>query len=165
LIMVYAVIFPIALPSALTRGDFLPLDLELYGSLGTILGVTLPAFLVTAATDGWAGVRDLANRCVRWRVGIRWYLIAVLGMPIAMTLATTAAYGTPLLNNLSDESELLFTLVLPQTASVDPAVQLGRGDRLDGILARQTSESIRPPQGVRVNGVAVRGFPHPLLLT
>ncbi|MGH2775237.1 MAG: lysostaphin resistance A-like protein [Actinomycetota bacterium] len=114
LIMVYAIIFPIALPSALTRGDFLPLDLALYESLGTIFGVTLPAFLVTAATDGWVGVRDLASRCVRWRVGIRWYLIALLGMPVAMTLATTAAYGTPLLNNLSDKWELLFTLVLPQ---------------------------------------------------
>jgi membrane protease YdiL (CAAX protease family) len=114
LIMVYAINFPIALPSALTRGDFLPLDLALYESLGTIFGVTLPAFLVTAATDGWVGVRDLASRCVRWRLGIRWYLIALLGMPVAMTLATTAAYGTPLLNNLSDKGELLFTLVLPQ---------------------------------------------------
>ncbi|MGH2750623.1 MAG: hypothetical protein ACRDK3_07090 [Actinomycetota bacterium] len=53
-------------------------------SLGTIFGVTLPAFLVIAATHGWAGVRDLASRSVRWRVGIRWYL---LGMPVAMTLA------------------------------------------------------------------------------
>jgi membrane protease YdiL (CAAX protease family) len=114
LIMVYAINFPIALPSALTRGQFLPLDLALYESLGTIFGVTLPAFLVTAATEGWAGVRDLASRCVRWRVGIRWYLIALLGMPVAMTLATTAAFGTPLLNNLSDKWELLFTLVLPQ---------------------------------------------------
>ena len=114
LIMVYAVIFPIALPSALTRGNFLPLDLALYESLGTIFGVTLPAFLVTAAIDGWDGVRELASRCVRWRAGIRWYLIALLGMPVAMTLATTAVFGTPLLNNLSDRWELLFTLVLPQ---------------------------------------------------
>lgn len=38
---------------------------------------------------------------MRWRVGIRWYLIALLGMPVAMTLATTAVFGTPLLNNLS----------------------------------------------------------------
>ena len=114
LIMVYAVIFPIALPSALTRGDFLPLDLALYESLGTIFGVTLPAFLVTAATDGWDGVRELASRCVRWCVGVRWYVIALLGMPVAMTLATTAVFGTPLLNNVSDRWELLFTLVLPQ---------------------------------------------------
>lgn len=114
LIMVYAVIFPISLPSALTRSDFLPLDLALYESLGTIFGVTLPAFLVTAATDGWDGVRELASRCVRWRVGVRWYLIALLGMPVAMALATTAVFGTPLLNNVSDRWELLFTLVLPQ---------------------------------------------------
>jgi uncharacterized protein len=114
LVMVYAINFPIALPSALTRGDFLPLDLALYESVGTVFGVMLPAFLVTAATDGWDGVRALARRCIRWRVGIRWYLIALLGMPVAMTLATTAAFGTPLLNNLSDKWELLLTLVLPQ---------------------------------------------------
>jgi|GEM_PF-3841969 len=61
LIMVYAVIFPIALPSPLTRGDFLPLDLALYESLGTILGVTLPAFLgQRPSTAGTA--------CASWRV-------------------------------------------------------------------------------------------------
>ncbi len=43
------------------------LPLRFVSSLGVISGVALPAFLVTAATDGKAGVRDLLRRCFRWR--------------------------------------------------------------------------------------------------
>jgi hypothetical protein len=73
---------------------------------------------VTAATDGRAGVRNLANRCVRWRVGRRWYLIAMLGMPIAMTLATTAIFGAPLLNNLFNLVFETFVLIFARVVII-----------------------------------------------
>ena len=49
----------------------LGLSLRLLSSLSMIFGLALPAFLVTAATGGKAGVRNLLSRCFRWRVGIR----------------------------------------------------------------------------------------------
>jgi len=40
---------------------------------------------VLALTRGWAGVRDLLKSIVRWRVGLRWYALALL-LPVAITL-------------------------------------------------------------------------------
>jgi membrane protease YdiL (CAAX protease family) len=42
---------------------------------GGIVG--LAAFVVTAATAGGPGVVDLARRSLRWRVSVRWYLVAL----------------------------------------------------------------------------------------
>src|SRR4051812_10382627 len=83
LVMVYTVNTAVALVPVLTRRDILPFDLAPYDSLGHIFGVALPAFIVVAAMSGKTGVRDLARRSLRWRVGVHWYLIALLGLPIA----------------------------------------------------------------------------------
>jgi hypothetical protein len=79
--MVYAIAWNVFLPVVLqARGLLaLPVDLteglafDVVVAMASILGVALPAFLVTAATRGGAGVRDLLSRCLRWRVGIVWY--------------------------------------------------------------------------------------------
>jgi membrane protease YdiL (CAAX protease family) len=42
---------------------------------------SLSAVIVTAYADGISGLRVLLGRLVRWRVGIHWYLIVLLGMP------------------------------------------------------------------------------------
>jgi CAAX protease family protein len=113
LFICYAVTWAAAVPWFRTRTDILPFDLPMWGSIGTLLGVALAAFLVVAATDGRAGVRDLAGRSLRWRVGVRWYLVALLGMPIAVLLGATALFGSAPLNALADRWQLLFTVVLP----------------------------------------------------
>ena len=89
LVMVYTVNTAVALVPLLTRRDILPFGLAPYDSLGHIFGVALPAFLVVTATHGRAGVRDLARRSLRWRVGVRWYLIALFGVPVATVLWPT----------------------------------------------------------------------------
>src|SRR5215216_6206491 len=86
LVMVYAVNIAVALVPVLTRRDILPFDLAPYDSLGHIFGVALPAFIVVATMHGRDGVRDLARRSLRWRTGVRWYLIALLGVPVATVL-------------------------------------------------------------------------------
>jgi membrane protease YdiL (CAAX protease family) len=53
-----------------------------------LAGPTLAAFIMTATTEGRAGVRRLLGRLVLWRVGIRWYLFALLGVPLIMLLGT-----------------------------------------------------------------------------
>ena len=72
----------------------LPFDLPFYGVLGGIFGVGLAAFVVTAASEGRAGVEDLVRRSLRWCVPVRWYLIALFGVPVAATLLAIAFYGT-----------------------------------------------------------------------
>ena len=73
--------------------DVLPFDLPLHGFLGSLLGVVLGAFLVTAALAGRDGVVDLARRSVRWRVPVRWYLVALFTVPVGATLISLAIYG------------------------------------------------------------------------
>ena len=50
------------------------------------LGPLLAALLVLPFAAGRAGVKDFLGRIVRWRVGLRWYLL-VLGLPVALFAA------------------------------------------------------------------------------
>ena len=109
----YAVTWATAVPWFRARTDILPFDLPMWGSLGTIFGVALAAVLVVAASDGRAGVRDLARRSLRWRVGVRWYLLAVLGLPVVVLAGAIALFGTAALEALADDWRLLVTRVLP----------------------------------------------------
>ena len=114
LAMVYTVNSAVALVPFLTRRDMLPFGLAPYDSLGHIFGVALPAFIVVAAMSGRAGVRDLARRSLRWRVGVRWYLVALFGVPVAAVLCASVILGLAPLNALVDKWRLLFTVVLPE---------------------------------------------------
>jgi uncharacterized protein len=61
--------------------------------LGIFLGPTLAAFIMTGITEGRAGTRRLLRRIVLWRVGLRWYLFAFIGVPLIMTLGTIIVPG------------------------------------------------------------------------
>jgi membrane protease YdiL (CAAX protease family) len=61
--------------------------------IGIFLGPTLAAFIMTAATEGRAGIRRLLRRIVLWRVGLGWYLFAFIGVPLVMTLGTIIVPG------------------------------------------------------------------------
>jgi uncharacterized protein len=60
----------------------------LLGILG-LFGPALAAIIMAAVTDGKSGVKVLLGRVVLWRVGLRWYVIA-LGLPTVLALATEA---------------------------------------------------------------------------
>ena len=84
---------------------FLPGPLMYYGVLSLnpyvvrclaiagLLGPILSGFIMTAVIEGTAGIRCLTRRLVRWRVGLRWYLFAIVGLPAVMVLATFARPG------------------------------------------------------------------------
>jgi hypothetical protein len=114
LIMAFTVSITIAFVRLRTNGDIQsPLYEYPLVFLEHLFSVALPAFLVVAAIHGKAGVRDLARRSLRWRVGTRWYLLALLGLPIASVLCASVIYGVAPLNALVDNWQLLFTLILP----------------------------------------------------
>ena len=52
-------------------------------------GPFLAALVVLALTEGKSGVGRLVRRMVRWRVGLRWYAVALL-LPIVVTLTAAA---------------------------------------------------------------------------
>jgi membrane protease YdiL (CAAX protease family) len=78
-----------------------------------LAGPTLSAFIMTATTEGRAGVRRLLGRYVLWRVGIRWYLFAIIGVPLIMLLGTVIVSGDqPNFGALSGPSYILSYLAL-----------------------------------------------------
>src|SRR3712207_3410494 len=85
LVMAFGFGWTSLIPILLSESGFgvVPIELPLtvVQTLATLLGLALPAFLVTAATGGKEGVKDLLRRLLRWRVGIRWYLVAALWLP------------------------------------------------------------------------------------
>ena len=60
---------------------------------GVAVGVTGTAFLMTAVTQGRTGVRRLLQRLTCWDVGLRWYLVALLLIPLGELLVTAAFVG------------------------------------------------------------------------
>jgi membrane protease YdiL (CAAX protease family) len=58
-----------------------------------IVGPTLSAFIMTGATEGRDGVRRLLRRVVLWRVGLRWYLFVLVGIPAIIVLCTVVLPG------------------------------------------------------------------------
>jgi CAAX protease family protein len=58
--------------------------------LATFAGPSLVGILLTAFLDGRAGLREMASRLAKWRVGRRWYAIALLPAPL-LSLSVLAA--------------------------------------------------------------------------
>jgi membrane protease YdiL (CAAX protease family) len=70
-----------------------PVSAQPWVAVGIFLGPTLAAFIMTAVTKARAGVRRLLRRIVLWRVGLRWYLFAFIGVPLLMALGTIIVPG------------------------------------------------------------------------
>lgn len=86
--------FAVGLIPPIAGVPLLPLGLPLHGLISSLVGVGLGAFFVTYAFAGLAGTSDLARRSVRWRVPLRWYLIALLTVPVGATLIALAIFGS-----------------------------------------------------------------------
>lgn len=67
----------------------------------TIWTPTIWAFILAFAFDGVAGLRDLVIRVFRWRVGLRWYLIATVGVAL---LALSARLARAYIDHTPDPS-------------------------------------------------------------
>ena len=93
------------IPILLSENGFgvLPIELPLtvVQTLATVLGLALPAFLVTAATGGKESVRDLLGRLLRWQVGLHWYLLVLFGLPVGVLLSAIVLHGAAPLGALA----------------------------------------------------------------
>jgi uncharacterized protein len=74
------------------------IDPHLVGLLNAaaiLAGPTVAAFVMTWVTEGLPGVRRLLARFVLWRVGVRWYVVVLVGVPVIMLLGTMVYAAEP----------------------------------------------------------------------
>jgi uncharacterized protein len=79
---------PEAQSSSLTRTNKLPLFPAVY--LVTVVGPGVAGILLSGLAGGWARLRELRSRLLRWRVGARWYAVAILTAPLSTVAALLA---------------------------------------------------------------------------
>jgi hypothetical protein len=84
--------------------------------LASFVGPTVAALVVTGLTEGRVGVWALLRRCVQWRVGLQWYLVALLANMAIWTLAYSAVLGPGLILAAATHWPLLITAFLPSVA-------------------------------------------------
>ncbi|TGD84935.1 CPBP family intramembrane metalloprotease [Mycolicibacterium sp. CH28] len=81
-------------------------------SLGALpavaIGVTGTAFAMTALTQGRPGVMRMLRRLMWWRVGLGWYAVAVLLIPLGQILITAALVSPDALRALSPSALALY---------------------------------------------------------
>jgi membrane protease YdiL (CAAX protease family) len=84
-IVVFLLVDLIWLLSTDKFGSFEPRNPVLFTSKLVLSG--LGAFVISGIFSGRKGVHDLLLPLTNWRVGLVWYLIVILGVPLAITLA------------------------------------------------------------------------------
>jgi uncharacterized protein len=112
-LIVYAVTWIVWLPFLLSADGLglmsfsSPLPLIVIGGLATF-GPALGAFVMTGVTEGRAGICRLLQKIVLWRVGLRWYLFALIGLPVILALGTIVVPGNVASFQPTDPLSLLF---------------------------------------------------------
>ena len=64
--------------------------MPLAGGAALVAGPSVAAVLLTGLIDGRPGLRRLVSRLRRWRVGARWYAVALLTGPLVMAATVFA---------------------------------------------------------------------------
>jgi hypothetical protein len=127
-------------------------------------GPLLAALITAAVTSGLDGLKDLLNRCLRWRVGLRWYAAALL-VPAAIGLA--AVYLSVLLGGPAPTATKLgpwynLFLMFPM-ALVD--APLGEETGWRGFALPRFSASRSPLSNTLILGALVVGWHVPLVIS
>lgn len=120
-VLAYVLSWLLILPWSLSESSaglgWLPYTLpDVYGIVMFVfapLGPALAAIIVTAVIEGRPGVRRLLGRIKRWRVGLRWYMVALFGFLFAYIAGYVAVLGTDPLTALLENWLLFFTVFLP----------------------------------------------------
>jgi pimeloyl-ACP methyl ester carboxylesterase/membrane protease YdiL (CAAX protease family) len=85
-------------PSSLVNTNWQAEGKFLSAIMAMLAGPSIAGLLLTGLVDGRAGYRDLFLRLGKWRVGIRWYALAILPAPIVSAgVLFTLSMTSPLL--------------------------------------------------------------------
>lgn len=94
-----------------------------------LLGPSLAAVLAAAITSGGGGIRDLFSGLVRWRAGIRWYVVALLAAPLStvvvLLVLSLFSSGFPSALSTTDDKAALVAMWIPAALLVALFEEIG----------------------------------------
>ena len=90
-ILAYFISWSIWSPLVLSAQGLIHLEIPPAWHLAGAFGPFLSALVVTSITTGFQGVRELIGRVCQWRVGIKWWLVAL--SPVALYLVAALVQG------------------------------------------------------------------------
>jgi len=125
-------IFPYSVP--------LPIYIILF-LLSSYNGPTLAALLITNATDGKTGVKAFLRRYRIWRVGVQWYLIALLGYPLLYVIVGMFWLGVAPLQSIAEHWTAFFTAYLPGVLILPGIITWGEEAGWRGFALTQMQDS------------------------
>ena len=176
-VLAYALAWAFWLPFVLSRGGgvgVLPLTTSTDASgLGYFLvfvgalGPALAAIIISAASQGRAGVKSLLQRMVLVKVGIRWYLVALFLPLVAYVLPLLLLGGSAFVSNLLSAQGVI-TLLLYLLLSVLGMViasPLGEEPGWRGFALPRLQEQYGPLRGSLRLGLLWGLWHLPLFLT
>lgn len=112
-VLTFALSWLVWLPVVLAQNGLglLPIKLpfELFAVLATFGGPTVAAIVMAGVTEGRAGVRALLRRYIQGKIGIGWYALILLGMPLAFLLASTVVLGAAPWHTLAAKAPLFIS--------------------------------------------------------
>ncbi len=128
-------------------------------------GPLLAALIVIPITQGWAGLRELGSRMIRWRVRWYWYVVAI-GLPLAVVLLAmglNVALGasTP---SLVQSGSVTTVLIVFAVRLLNPGDGLlGEEPGWRGFALPGLQRTLSPLVSTLILGVLVTGWHVPLL--
>ncbi len=97
--------------------------------MAMLLGPSMAGILLTGLVSGWVGIRELLSLLLRWRVGIRWYAVALLTAPLltAAVLLVLSLFSTEFLPGIftSDDKANLMLLAIVAGLTVGLFEEIG----------------------------------------
>jgi membrane protease YdiL (CAAX protease family) len=112
--------------------------------LSAYTGPTLGAVLVTASLDGRLGLRYFFRRYAQWRVGIRWYLIALVGTPLVYLISAAIWQGFAPFKAVLSNWGMLFTIYLPAVLVFPALITWGEEPGWRGFALTRMQVRYRP---------------------
>jgi membrane protease YdiL (CAAX protease family) len=129
------------------------------------LGPALAAIIVTGVIEGNTGVRRLLGRIKRWRVGLRWYVVALFGFLVAYIAGYVAVLGADPLTALLENWPLFFTVFLPLVVLGIFIPSIGEEPGWRGFALPRLQERYGPVWGSLILGTLVGLYHTPAFFT
>lgn len=104
-------------PGGIFNSKANPAELTQFIYFAALAGPSIAGIFMTGLIHGRAGLRDLLVSVLRWRVSVRWYLVALLTAPLLMTailfvLSLTSPGFVPAIVTTDDRLGLLISGVV-----------------------------------------------------